>query len=305
MIRSILILLVLFAFLPAKSQKWKLADSGVGLIVSDENYDKKLRIVERNNVWDAKELYENGAQAGKYKGNQLFAAWLEGPPTSSYVNNYGTPVWMYKYRITYPDGKTFEAGPAGFYQPGFTYFNINTGGYTTGNWKIEWWIVHRDTQESRLVATNEFKTTYGKPENTTVTGWKAKDIGIGLFDQSEYDKVLKVIKRGDTWSQKELYENGYFANREKVFGTWIEGPPVNTYLDKYGVPLWMAKFEITYPDGNKQVFGPYGFYAPGFLTQFINASGNVMGKWKIDYFLVDHGTLESKKIDSREFTLNP
>jgi len=304
MIRSIFVLLILATALCAKSQNWKLVDSGVGLIISDENYDKQLRVVERNTVWDAKELYENGAQAGKFRGNQLFAAWLAGPPTSSYVNNYGTPVWMYKVKITYPDGKTSEQGPGGFYQPGFTYININTGGYTEGNWKIEWFIVHRDTQETRLVATNEFKTTYGKAAQPAVAGWKAKDIGVGIYDQTEYDKVLKVIKRGDNWSQKQLYDDGYFANRDKVFGTWIEGPPVNTFLDKYGVPLWMAKFEVTYPDGNRQVFGPYGFYSPGHITMFINASGNLIGKWKIDYFLVSHETLESKKIDTREFTIN-
>ena len=305
MVRSIFVfVLIIFAF-NAKAQDWKLIDSGVGLIVSDENYDKQLRIVERNNVWDAKELLDNGAQAGKYRGNQLFAAWLQGPPASSYANSYGTPVWMYKYRITYPDGKIFEAGPFGFYQPGFTYFNINTGSYTEGNWKIDWYIVHRDTRETRLVATNEFRTTYGKQAPPVASGWKVKDIGVGLYDQSEYDKVLKVLKRGDNWSQKQLYADGYFANRDKVFGTWMEGPPVSTFVNQYGTPVWMAKFEFTYPDGSRKEFGPYGFYQPGFITMFINAGGNQIGKWKIDYYIVHRETQETKKIDTREFTITP
>ena len=38
------------------------------------NYAKELRIVKQSNRWDAKELYEKGALAGKYNGNQLFAA---------------------------------------------------------------------------------------------------------------------------------------------------------------------------------------------------------------------------------------
>ena len=303
--RLIFALLLLIPAMGAKSQNWKLVDAGVGLIVEDENYDKQLRITERNKVWDAKELYENGAQAGKYKGNQLFAAWIQGPPASSYVNSYGTPVWMYKYRITYPDGKTFEAGPSGFYQPGFAYFGIKTGSYTEGNWKIEWFIVHRDTQETRLVATSEFKTTYGKPAAAQASGWQAKEIGIGIFDQSEYDKVLKIVKRGDTWSQKELYEGGFLANREKAFGTWVEGPPVNTFLNSYGTPVWMIKMTYTYPNGSQQDFGPYGFYTPGFIIQFINVSGNLTGKWKIDYFLVHRDTNETRKIGTREFTITP
>jgi hypothetical protein len=89
----------------AKAQNRKLVDSGIVLIVSDENCDKQLRIVERNDVWDAKEPADNGAEAGKYRGNQLFAAWLQGPPAGSCVNCCSTPVWMYKYKITYPDGK--------------------------------------------------------------------------------------------------------------------------------------------------------------------------------------------------------
>jgi hypothetical protein len=121
-----------------------------------------LIIVERGNVWDAKELYENGAQAGKYRGNQLFAAWIQGPHTKEYLNSKSIPVWMYKYKITYPDGKTFESGPHGFYTPGHAYFGIKTGGYTNGAWKIDWYIQNRDTNEIRHVGTSEFTTTYGR-----------------------------------------------------------------------------------------------------------------------------------------------
>jgi hypothetical protein len=171
MVRSVLIPLLFISFLTVRAQNWEFVDSGVGLIVSDENYHTKLKIVERNTLFDLKDLYDNGALNGKYHGNQLFAAWLVGPPTSKHVNNYGKPVWMYKYRITYPDGKSSEHGPFGFYFPGFTYAKINTGSYKEGNWKIEWYIVHRDTKETRLVATNEFKTTYGKSDQSTVSGW--------------------------------------------------------------------------------------------------------------------------------------
>jgi len=115
---------------------------------------------------------------------------------------------------------------------------------------------------------------------------------------------LKIVKRGDVWSQKELYEAGYFANRELVFGTWIEGPPTNTYVNSFGIPVWSCKFTITYPKGNQQEFGPYGFYTPGFNTMFINAGGDVLGKWKIDYSIWNRDTQETKHIGTREFTIN-
>lgn len=163
MLRLVFVLLSLVAVVSANAEDWKAVDSGVGLIVEDENYDKQLKIVERGDMWDAKELYENGAQAGRYRGNQLFAAWLQGPHTNRYLNRNGMPVWMYKYKITYPDGQTFESGPHSFYTPGFAYFGIKTGRYTTGNWKIDWYIQNRDTGEIRHAATCQFKTSYGKP----------------------------------------------------------------------------------------------------------------------------------------------
>ena len=162
MLRLSVFLLSLVFVVSASAEDWKLKDSGIGLIVEDENYDKQLNIVERGREWDARELYENGAQAGKFRGNQLFAAWIRGPHTSEYLNSNGTPVWMYSYRLTYPDGKTYEAGPSGFYAPGFAYFGIKTGAYTSGNWKVDWYIHHRDTKEKRHVGSSEFITTYGK-----------------------------------------------------------------------------------------------------------------------------------------------
>lgn len=81
MLRSLVIMLSFVFATAANAGNWKTKDSGVGLIVEGENYDKHLNIVERGTVWDARELYENGAQAGKYRGNQLFAAWIQGPHT--------------------------------------------------------------------------------------------------------------------------------------------------------------------------------------------------------------------------------
>jgi len=72
------------------------------------------------------------------------------------------PIWYNKYRITYPDGKTFESGLRGFYAPGFTTAGLNPDGRTTGVWKIDWYIVHRDTQAVRHVGTSEFMASWGR-----------------------------------------------------------------------------------------------------------------------------------------------
>jgi hypothetical protein len=301
--RLMFILIFFCVVVPVNSQNWDLNDLGVGLIVEDENYDKELKIMQRGTLWDAKELYENGAQAGKYRGNQLFAAWIQGPHTNRYQNSNGVPVWSYKYIITYPDGKTFESGPHGFYTPGFSYFGVKTGAYTEGKWKIDFYIWNRDTKETRYVGKTEFQTTFGKSGQAYSDGWQLKEIGVGTYDISEYDKILKIIKKGDSWSQKELYQEGYFTGKDKAFGAWLVGPPTEAYLNSFGTPTWLCKFTVTYPDGSSQSFGPYNFYTPGFCTMGINASGNLLGKWKIQYFIHNRDTQESKLVGTKEFTL--
>ena len=295
-----------FVAVSANAEEWKIKDSGVGLIVEGEQYDKQLIIVERGNVWDAKELYENGAQAGKYHGNQLFAAWIQGPPTKEYQNRYGTPVWMYKYKITYPDGKTFESGSHAFYTPGHAYFGIKTGGYTNGSWKIDWYIQNRDTKEIRHVASNEFKTTYGKQALPADSGWKTKDIGVGLIIEDEnYDKQLRVVERSNVWDAKELYENGAQAGKyhgNQLFAAWIQGPPTKEYQNRYGTPVWMYKYKITYPDGKTFESGSHAFYTPGHAYFGIKTGGYTNGSWKIDWYIQHRDTNEIRHVGTSEFT---
>jgi hypothetical protein len=304
--KIILVLLLLTFGFSAFSQKWKLKDIGVGLIVEDENYDKSLKIVKRGEVWDGKELYENGALAGKYKGNQLFAAWIQGPPMSEYLNTYGVAVWLYKYKITYPDGKTFESGNQGFYTPGFAYFGIKFGGYTNGKWKIDWYIWNRDTQETKHIGTSEFSTTYGKEADQSALDWKLKDVGVGLIVEDEnYDKRLKIVKRGDVWDGKELYENGALAGKyqgNQLFAAWLQGPPMSEYLNANGVAVWLYKYVITYPDGKTFESGNQGFYTPGFAYFGIKLGGYTNGKWKIDWYIWNRDTQKTHLVGTSEFS---
>lgn len=161
--RSILLFSLAILVLSAgllSAQSWTLKDSGVGLIIQDAEYATTLKIAERGNAWDLKKLYEGGAFANRYKGNQGFAAWLVGPHTDTYLNKNGLPVWNYKYTVTYPDGSTYNGGPGGFSTSGFAAVSLSSGNGNGGTWKIDWYIVNRDTQEVRHVATNEITTTW-------------------------------------------------------------------------------------------------------------------------------------------------
>lgn len=171
--KILLLVSLVLLFLSAKGQNWTLIDTGAGLIIADSN-NTRLKIVWRSSVWDARDLHENGALEGKYKGNQLFAAWIQGPETKEYLNSKGIPVWMYRYKITCPDGKTIESELHDFFTPGFSYLAIDLGTYTEGVWKIEWFIHNRDTGQSSAVATTLFQTTWGKQGKKPVESFKAK-----------------------------------------------------------------------------------------------------------------------------------
>ncbi len=135
--------------------------------------------------------------------------------------------------------------------------------------------------------------------------WQMKEMGVGVYDESQgYDTVLSVLQRGDRWSQKQLYEQGYFSNRDKKFGAWLVGPPADSYLNRYGTPVYGYKYRLTEPSGKSSMFGPHSFYNPGFATVFINASGSV-GLWKIEFFLWSRDTDTASLLGSRVFTMEP
>lgn len=302
--RMFLIACFLVSSLAALSQNWKLKDIGVGIVSADDQYDKELKIVKRGDEWNQKELYESGAFSGTGK---IFSGWIVGPHSKEYLNSYGTPVWMYKYITTYPDGTKQEFGPYGFYTSGFGSFSINaSSAKDIGKWKIDFYIVNRDTKETRNVGSVNFQMNSGEQLSKKKSSkWPVKDIGIGIYDDSEYDTKLKIVEKGDVWSQSKLYEQGYFAGRGKVFGSWIVGPPVDTYLNSSGVPIYNYKYTITYPNGEKAEFGPFGFYKPGFTTFLLPLyGGNCIGKIKIEYFIWNKEDQTTMSIGEREFTMN-
>ena len=146
---------------------------------------------------------------------------------------------------------------------------------------------------------------YGLVATSPAAEWQLKEMGVGVYDESQgYDTVLSVLQRGERWSQKQLYEQGCFANREKKFGAWLVGPPVDSYLNRYGVPQFGYKYQLTEPSGKSNMFGPYSFYRPGFATVFINTSGRT-GSWKIEFYLWNRDIDKETLVDSKEFVIEP
>jgi hypothetical protein len=160
MIRRIFSLFFVLSALCANAQDWTLKDIGVGLVFQDENYSTVLNVAQEKESWNMDELYAQGAFAGKYKGNQTLAAWIQGPPTTAFQNANGIPVWLYKYKITYPDGSIYEPGPYGFYAPGFAVVSLDYGKKGPHKCKIEFSIWNRETDKTRFVGAVEFIAIY-------------------------------------------------------------------------------------------------------------------------------------------------
>ena len=289
------VVMILFSVSLVNGSGWQLKDMGVG-IYDDAAYDKELRIVEKRNTWSMQELQSRGALIGRGK---VFGAWLVGPPVNTYLNKNGVAEYGYKYRLTDPKGQSIVAGPHGFYMPGFTTTGINVG--VVGNWRIDYMLWHRDTEQVTPIGSIDFKITDGGTAQPVQTGWQLKDMGVGIYDDAAYDKELRIVEKRNTWSMQELQSRGALIGRGKVFGAWLVGPPVSSYLNKHGQAEYAYKYRLTDPKGNSNVFGPHGFYLPGFTTIFINTW--ITGNWKVEFTIWQRSTQQDTPIGTIDFKI--
>ncbi|MEE9911308.1 MAG: hypothetical protein K4571_06250 [Deltaproteobacteria bacterium] len=278
----------------ANASGWQVRDMGVG-IYDDAAYDRELRIVEKRNTWSLAELSGRGALKGQGK---IFGVWLVGPPVSTYLNKNGVAEYLYKYRLTDPRGHSTVSGPSGFCMPGFTTIFINPG--LPGNWKVDFMLWQRSTEQVTPVGSIEFTIT-GDTAKPAQTGWQLQDMGVGIYDDAAYDRELRIVEKRNTWSLTELSGRGALKGQGKVFGVWLVGPQVSTYLNKNGVAEYLYKYRLTDPRGHSTVYGPQGFYMPGFTTIFINPA--LAGNWKVDFMLWQRSTEQVTPIGSIEFTM--
>lgn len=153
-------LLVVLCAGPLAAQSWTLKDTGVGLVVMDGEYASKLKVAERGEAWDLEPLYAAGAFSGRSDGTKAFAAWIQGPPVAEFLDKNGLPVWDYKYKVSFPGGRSYESGQSGFYPPGHAVATLSIGGDREGAWKVEWYLVNRLSKEIRPIGVCEFTTTW-------------------------------------------------------------------------------------------------------------------------------------------------
>ncbi len=287
--------MMLFPAFHSNASGWQVRDMGVG-IYDDAAYDKELRIVEKRNTWSLAELTARGALKGQGK---IFGVWLVGPPVNTYLNKNGVAEYLYKYRLTDPRGTATIYGPSGFYMPGFTTIFINPA--LPGNWKVDFMLWSRSTEQVTPIGSIEFTITEKDEAKPAQPGWQVKDMGVGIYDDAAYDKELRIVEKRNTWSLTELTARGALRGQGKIFGVWLVGPPVNTYLNKNGVAEYLYKYRLTDPRGTSTIYGPQGFYMPGFTTIFINPG--LPGKWKVDFMLWQRSTEQVTPIGSIDFTI--
>lgn len=137
--------------------------------------------------------------------------------------------------------------------------------------------------------------------------WQVQSHGVGLYDASQdYDQSLRIIQQAGPWNAQELLAQGSFASGSspRAFGAWLQGPHTNTYKNRFGTPIYMVKYRLIDPRGQAKLFGPYGFYAPGFITAFLNLSSGPFGGWRIEWILVNRDTNEERVVASDSFEMS-
>lgn len=300
--------LLLLAPASLGAQSWQLKGHGVGLYDNSQaDYDRTLRVVQPGSRWNLEDLTRQNAFSSN--APRTFGAWIQGPDPRTYQNSYGTPVFLYKIRVTNPRGQVQAFGPYGFSSGGHAVTGLGVQGGPFGAWKVEWFTFHRDTHVETLVASDSFDLQEHPQGPATAGAVQAQGGHVGFYDAShpDYDQVLRVVRTGSRWSLAQLGEmNAFQANGPAVFGVWYQGPHTRTFLNSYGLPMYYYKVKVTNPRGQARSYGPYGFTTPGFATYFLgDVRDGLPGAWKVEWFTVHRDTREERLVQTDGFEMAP
>jgi hypothetical protein len=126
-------------------EKWRLQDWGIGIYdevsTGSNTYDKDIRPLEVRDTFSIQEV------ANAWQKGHKFAAYLAGPPTSTYVNSNNAPLYLFGYRLWRPDGDIDGLNPqyrGSLYcnNPGALLFPFDLR--KPGRYRIEYLIRQRD-----------------------------------------------------------------------------------------------------------------------------------------------------------------
>lgn len=293
--RTAIAALILSCLAPLVAQAWKPSDIGVGLVAFTGD-DSTLNIVQRGKEWNPRELLASGALNARSDGTGKFAVWIAGKRDKAFLDKDGMVAWNWSYRITWPDGKTSDFGVYGLKAGAFDASMINFGSFSSGKFKVEFWVHNRASGKKYPVGKVDFTAVDKEPPAPVLkTPIPVKDMGAGLVIlDAEYDTKLKIQDRGNgTWNIKSLLDTGALngsTDGKPHFCAWLVVPPVSSFQDEYGSPKWMYSYRLTYPDGKTWDSSPSYFRTPGFASFELGIGGYTAGSWKVDFFILDKAT---------------
>lgn len=137
--------------------------------------------------------------------HDTFGFWMRSP-VPPIVNRYGTPVYMYKYRLSQNGGAPKAFGPYGFSSTGW---GVSSLGSDVGAYKLEILVVDRDTMAETLVTTREFSIVAAgaepgvTPTNDVAGTWDVYVGGLlGTPDENttHYHAIMTINRNGPSYS---------------------------------------------------------------------------------------------------------
>ena len=165
---------------------WIANDTGVGTYIQAASDDAPKILKRDQGQWGENNLLSLDAKVS-------FGLWMAGPNPDTYRNRFGTPIYMYKFRLSTNGGEAKPFGPYGFNAKGWAVSSLPKG---KGSYRLEMLVVDRDTLAETSIATKEYKIvdgTVGGGENGT--GSTGGDFTGGTTDPSKNSQV----KAEGTW----------------------------------------------------------------------------------------------------------
>jgi len=239
---AMLIIVMLGAVSPARSQPIQVTDVGIGFF--DSNRTDQLTIIERRTSATVDEIY-------RATPNRNFGGWI-----AIGVNPLpiGHPYSYYKWRYTKPSGEqTSLMGPYGFYTAGFGTFRFNAPGFErnpNGTWTFEFFVWDRDAKVDVLVATRSLQVTSttppDKPPPTVTPPGTMPPTGTAPSFWNPYQRRTVRDGSGNWQTTIAPGANAWWASGGALS---FQGTGNNTYIEDFvqsGTPYRVEGIQISF-----------------------------------------------------------